>query len=92
MRANQSTLIATARQHGSATASTWSANRYGDRVAVYHYTTHMLDVYEDNTVIRRSHGWGSQTDKQGVGKIIKAHTTMNWRDIPEDIHPRFRGI
>jgi hypothetical protein len=82
MRANQETLVAVARQHGTAVASSWRAERDEDGiVSVWHYSTEMMRVYPNDRVHPVSCGWQSMTDKCGVRKILRNVNGMGYADI-----------
>jgi hypothetical protein len=83
MRANQETLVAVARRHGKAVASSWRAYRDNDSgaVLVWHYDTLMLEIDDDNTVRGISGGWGSMTDKCGIRKILTNVNGQGYRQI-----------
>jgi hypothetical protein len=82
MRANQETLVAVARQHGTAVASTWRAvRRSDDSVSVWHHGTEMMRVFPDNTATAVSFGWGSMTDKCGIRKILRNVNGQGYADI-----------
>lgn len=85
MRANQETLVAVARQHGKATASSWQAwanpDDTADGVYVFHYNTLMFIVRADNTVEPVSRGWGSMTDKTGTRKILRNVNGQGYAEV-----------
>lgn len=67
-------LVDTANRKGRASASDgrWTARREGSAVIVRHFTTDMIAVdtiTRDVTPISR--GWGSMTDKIGVGRVLR---------------------
>lgn len=71
---NLTNLVPTAREKGSATASNgrWWANLGPDGdVIVGHFSTHMITVEGDDEVVAINRGWGSQTDKCGIAKILR---------------------
>lgn len=77
MRTRIARLVEVAATHptGTATASNgkWWATRIDDShaVVVGHHLTKMMTVdYERRVVIPVSPGWGSQTDKCGIGAIL----------------------
>lgn len=72
MRANLRTLIEVAREHHEATASNgkWHAWKQDDgSVEVWHYSTLMISVREDNRVVRHSYGHNSMSDKCDITRI-----------------------
>lgn len=82
MRANQETLVAVARKHGKATASSWQAwGNEEDGVYVFHYSTLMFIVRPDNTVDPVSRGWGSMTDKTGTRKILRKVNGQGYAEV-----------
>lgn len=86
MATNMSNLIKVARDKGDAIAGTWLANKHNDTgmVAVSHYSTHMFNVHEDDTVTPVSRGWGSMTDKKGVSKILANISGQSYADVYEN--------
>jgi len=74
MRTNLARLIATAVKHGRASASDgrWQAYKRGGLIVVRHFSTEMIEI--DPTtgeVFGISRGWGSMTDKCGIGRIMR---------------------
>jgi hypothetical protein len=72
--ASLSTLIEDAVLKGRATASDgrWRAYRQGDEVIVRHFSTDMIAVCMTTMKVRPiSEGWGSMTDKVGIGKVLR---------------------
>lgn len=53
-------------------ASSWRAMMNGDNSErlIYHYST-LMAVVKDNTLTQVSEGWGSMSDKHGMGKLRK---------------------
>lgn len=81
MRANLGTLIGTARQNPdrTVTASSWTATaQESGHVTVWHYRTPMFTVNPRGEVLPINAGWGSQSDRCGVSRILAGagiHTT-----------------
>ena len=74
MRTTLSRLVDVANRKGRASASDgrWTARLEGDAVIVRHFSTDMIAVNvitRDVTPISR--GWGSMTDKIGVGRVLR---------------------
>lgn len=74
-------LIPAALRHGRATASSgrwWSYRGDDGRVIVGHYGATML-AYDPATgeVEGLSRGWGSMTDKCGIGKVLRGAGAVN---------------
>lgn len=53
-------------------ASSWRALMNGDNSErlIYHYST-LMAVVKDGTLTQVSDGWGSMSDKHGMGKLRK---------------------
>lgn len=82
MRTNLENLVAVARQHGKATASSWRAwGNEEDGVYVFHYSTLMFTVSDDNKVTPVSCGWQSMTDKHGVRKILRNVSGQGYAEV-----------
>ena len=65
-----SNLIARAvTNRGESVASTWRAYDNGEFVTVTHYSTDMVEVYRDGSIVPLSAGWGSMSDKKGIRTI-----------------------
>lgn len=74
--ASLTTLIAEASRRGRASASDgrWTARREGGDVIVRHYNHDMIAVViEGNYVVPLSRGYGSMTDKCGIGRILRGY-------------------
>jgi hypothetical protein len=73
MRANLTTLVAASRANPGrdVKASTWTANTIGGATDVYHYSTLMFTATGDR-ITPRSPGWGSTSDRCGVGRILRS--------------------
>ena len=72
---NLSNLLPVARAKGKATASggKWWAERGDDGdVIVGHYSTHLFTVEGDGETVPINGGWGSVSDKAGVGKVLRS--------------------
>ena len=52
---------------------------------VGHYSTHMLSIAEDGTVVPVSSGWGSVTDRQGINSILHHTDRVRARHAREGI-------
>ena len=73
MKSSLRTLIAVAVAKGRASASDgrWTARADGGRIIVRHFSTDMIAVDPiAREVFPISRGWGSMTDKCGVGRIL----------------------
>lgn len=51
-------------------ASSWRSVRVGDALHIYHYATLMAEV-RNGVLTQVSEGWGSMSDKHGMGKLRK---------------------
>ena len=85
---NQSNLIQIAKDspRRQATAGRWKAERDNTGfVSVYHYQTLMFRIHlTTKEVIPISRGWGSMSDKQGVGKILRGYgLNLSYKDVYE---------
>ena len=59
-------------------ASTWTANTDASgQTDVWHYSTHMFTISDDRDIAAISPGWGSQSDKCGVSRILQG-----WSETP----------
>ena len=61
-------------------ASTWVAHTHAGHTDVFHYDTLMFSVSDDRDVTPISRGYkgiGSQSDKQGVSRILQG-----WSEMP----------
>jgi hypothetical protein len=58
-------------------ASTWAAHTHAGQTDVWHYGTLMFTVSDDRDVTPISRGWGSQSDKCGVSRILQG-----WSEMP----------
>jgi len=58
-------------------ASTWVAHTHAGQTDVFHYDTLMFTVSDDRDVTPISPGWGSQSDKCGVSRILQG-----WSEMP----------
>ena len=75
-----SRLVEDAARHVEAKASTWYALKLGNRVLVRHYSTDMFHFNLDTwTAEPINCGWGSQSDKSGVTKILEGVRASNAR-------------
>lgn len=86
MRTNLASLVDTAYERGRATASSWKAESVGNTVWVWHYDTCMIRLERWTTgwyVRPLSAGWGSMSDKQGIGKILSGCLALNARSYRE---------
>ena len=63
--------------------SSWRAVNHGldGYVEIYHYSTLMLEISDDNIVTPISKGRGSVTDKKGVRKILTNVNGLGYADI-----------
>lgn len=83
VRATLSTLVLSAHVHGRAEASggRWVARRHADGgVDVWHYQTLMVTLRNRHGywyAAPMGSGWGSQTDKVGVGKVLRGCQCVN---------------
>lgn len=84
MKTRIASLASVAREHGAANASNGNWNAYQldehpDRVAIYHYSTRMIEVWWDDSGEAHAYpisaGWGSQTDKCGINQILRHEKT-----------------
>lgn len=88
---NLARLVEVAERRGDAVASSWRAERservgVGGRIDVWHYDTLMLRLERWTTgwyARPISEGWGSISDKQGVGKILVGCRALNARSYRE---------
>ena len=85
---NQSNLIHKAKTspRGHAKAGHWEAHRDNTgHVNVVHWHTLMFRVcLTTDEVIPISRGWGSISDKQGVGKILRGYgLNLSYKDVYE---------
>lgn len=86
MRTNLASLVNVAAESGRATASSWKAESVGDTVWVWHYDTCMIRLERWTTgwyVRPLDAGWGSVSDKQGIGKILVGCRALNARSYRE---------
>ena len=61
-------------------ASTWVAHTDASgQTDVWHYSTHMFTISDDRDIAAISPGWGSQSDKAGVSRILQG-----WSEMPTD--------
>jgi hypothetical protein len=87
MNLNLTNLVAVARKKvGTTTASSWRAERCegGDWVHIYHYSTLMVQINTDNTVVPISRGWGSMSDKKGIRKILTNVNGLGYAEVYKD--------
>lgn len=88
MSINQSNLIhkAITSPRGHAKAGHWEAHRdMTGHVNVVHHRTLMFRIcLTTKEVIPISRGWGSMSDKQGVGKILRGYgLNLSYKDVYE---------
>jgi hypothetical protein len=90
-RSNLTNLVVDAIRHGDASASgrNWQAHYTDGTVAVYHFSTHMIDVARDGTVTPVNPGWGSTTDRCGIRRITAGYNGPNgsvgYRELFEEV-------
>lgn len=60
-------------------ASTWVAHTHAGQTDVWHYSTLMFTISDDRDIAAISPGWGSQSDKCGVSRILQG-----WSETPTD--------
>lgn len=76
MSANQANMVHLARTrvrtiHAGAWAAVPENVGHGITVTVYHYSTPMFTVYPNGDAVGIDRGWGSMSDKCGVGRILR---------------------
>ena len=86
MNLNLTNLVAIARSKGgnsTTKASSWRAERVnGESVTgIFHYSTLMFCVTDDDEVFAVSKGWGSMSDKKGVRTILTNINGLGYADI-----------
>ncbi len=72
--ASLTTLVDEAIRKGRSSASDgrWRAYKVGTEVIVRHFSTEMIAIDLNARTVRPiSSGWGSQTDKVGIGKVLR---------------------
>jgi hypothetical protein len=74
---------------GSRKAGRWQAVRDGDgTVVVWHYGTAMFRYFPDRRLaVPISGGWGSMSDRQGVGKLLRGagcRNAISFRELYAD--------
>jgi len=89
-QSNLTNLVVDAIRHGDASASgrNWQASYTDGTVAVWHFSTHMINVARDGTVTPVNPGWGSTTDRCGIRKITAGynghHASVGYRELFEE--------
>ena len=89
-QSNLANLVVDAIRHGDASASgrNWQASYTDGTVAVWHFSTHMINVARDGTVTPVNPGWGSTTDRCGIRKITAGynghHASVGYRELFEE--------
>jgi len=89
-QSNLTNLVVDAIRHGDASASgrKWQASYTDGTVAVWHFSTHMINVARDGTVTPVNPGWGSTTDRCGIRKITAGynghHASVGYRELFEE--------